>query len=514
MKTRITTYTFDASAKTITFASSLDIEGFMLITNVVDNVIIYNFAEPTLGGTFATNTLTLTYDTTLMSDTDELMIIYEDGVNSIAVSSAPTTTVQATDLDIRSLVNTDVVTAELSAVDNAVLDDIASKDFATQTTLAEIKTNTDKIPAQGQALASASVPVVLPASQITTLTPPSQITGYATEAKQLPDNHQVTVSNITSTPVISGFATETKQDTIIGHVDGIETLLTTIEENQLPDGHNVTVDNASIEVTGTVTANTGLAQPLTETQLRATAVPVSGDFYQATQPVSGTITANAGTNLNTSSLALETTNTSIKNAVEIIDNAIVGNEMQVDVVASLPAGTNAIGKLAANNAVDIGDVTINNASGASAVNIQDGGNSITVDGTVTVNALPSGTNLVGKVSSADRTDAIYNDTTVLTPKYAVISGSASGNNTLVAAVSGKKIRMLSLLLVASGTVNVKFQSGAGGTDLTGLMNLVANTGFSLAYSPIGHFETASNTLLNMSLSAAVAVGGVLTYVEV
>lgn len=35
----------------------------------------------------------------------------------------------------------------------------------------------------------------------------------------------------------------------------------------------------------------------------------------------------------------------------------------------------------ANSGVDIGDVTINNASGASAVNIQDGGNSITVDGT-------------------------------------------------------------------------------------------------------------------------------------
>ncbi|WP_460904783.1 hypothetical protein, partial [Staphylococcus aureus] len=40
---------------------------------------------------------------------------------------------------------------------------------------------------------------------------------------------------------------------------------------------------------------------------------------------------------------------------------------------------------------DIGDVTINNASGASAVNIQDGGNSITVDGTVAV----SGTVTVG-----------------------------------------------------------------------------------------------------------------------
>ncbi|MBC8232815.1 hypothetical protein H8E77_24980, partial [bacterium] len=38
--------------------------------------------------------------------------------------------------------------------------------------------------------------------------------------------------------------------------------------------------------------------------------------------------------------------TAIKTAVEIIDNAISGTEMQVDVVASLPAGTNAIGKLA------------------------------------------------------------------------------------------------------------------------------------------------------------------------
>ena len=35
--------------------------------------------------------------------------------------------------------------------------------------------------------------------------------------------------------------------------------------------------------------------------------------------------------------------------------------------------------LGANSGVDIGDVTINNAAGASAVNIQDGGNSLTVD---------------------------------------------------------------------------------------------------------------------------------------
>jgi hypothetical protein len=50
----------------------------------------------------------------------------------------------------------------------------------------------------------------------------------------------------------------------------------------------------------------------------------------------------------------------------------------------LPTGA-ATAALQTQPGVDIGDVTINNASGASAVNIQDGGNSITVDGTVTAN---------------------------------------------------------------------------------------------------------------------------------
>lgn len=55
------------------------------------------------------------------------------------------------------------------------------------------------------------------------------------------------------------------------------------------------------------------------------------------------------------------------------------NTGAVTISAALPAGSNAIGKLAANSGVDIGDVTVDNAAGASAVNIQDGGNSITID---------------------------------------------------------------------------------------------------------------------------------------
>ena len=106
--------------------------------------------------------------------------------------------------------------------------------------------------------------------------------------------------------------------------------------------------------------------------------------------------------------------------------------------------------------------------------------------------------------------------TTLTPKFAIIDAADSGNNTLVAAVAGKKIRVLLLLLVAAGTVNVRFESGADGTALTGVINLVVNvnTGFASGYCPVGHFETGVNTLLNLELSAAISVDGWLVYVEV
>lgn len=45
--------------------------------------------------------------------------------------------------------------------------------------------------------------------------------------------------------------------------------------------------------------------------------------------------------------------------------AVAGSEVQVDVVGSLPAGTNAIGKLAANSGVDIGDVDVTSISAGS-----------------------------------------------------------------------------------------------------------------------------------------------------
>ena len=99
-------------------------------------------------------------------------------------------------------------------------------------------------------------------------------------------------------------------------------------------------------------------------------------------------------------------------------------------------------------------------------------------------------------------------------KYAVIDNATSGDNTLVSAVQGKRIRVLGGLLVSSGTVNVRFESSAGGTALSGQMNLVANTGFIIPFMECGNFQTEYSQLLNLELSGATSVDGYLVYQEV
>lgn len=149
-------------------------------------------------------------------------------------------------------------------------------------------------------------------------------------------------------------------------------------------------------------------------------------------------------------------------ALQVIDNAISGSEMQVDVVAALPAGTS----------------------------------------------------LLGSVSAKLGTDSIMDGVTPLTPKFAAIAASSSGDNTLVAAVASKKLRVLSYTLVAAGAVTCRFEDGAGGTAKSGQMALAANGVLSVPFSAVGHFETTANTLLNLELGGAVSVAGHICYVEV
>lgn len=78
MKKLVTSYTFNAADKTITSSDFVSLDAVLLITNVTDNVIIYNFAGAGKGGTLAGTTLTLDYNTATMDNGDSLQIFVDD----------------------------------------------------------------------------------------------------------------------------------------------------------------------------------------------------------------------------------------------------------------------------------------------------------------------------------------------------------------------------------------------------------------------------------------------------
>ena len=189
----------------------------------------------------------------------------------------------------------------------------------------------DKTPALGQALAAASVPVVLPEAQVTTLTPPAAITNYAAETggnlASIKTNTDKTPALGTALMAASAPVTIATDDTMIAALD---TAIDSIDDKTPALGQALAA--ASVPVV------------LTEAQVTTLTPPAA---------ITG-FALESGGNL----ADIKTNTDSIKTAVEVIDNAISGTEMQVDVVAALPAGTNAIGKLAANSGVDIGDVDV------------------------------------------------------------------------------------------------------------------------------------------------------------
>lgn len=138
--------------------------------------------------------------------------------------------------------------------------------------------------------------------------------------------------------------------------------------------------------------------------------------------------------------------------------------------------------------------------------------------------IAAGTALIGKASVAQDTATIYSGTTALTPKFAVISAASSGDNTIVAGVTSKKIRVLSLFLCAKGTANtLYFRENTSGTAIFGdgtntipidKTGATGPAGFSLGFNPVGWMQSSSGNPLVLNLSAAQGVAGGLTYIEV
>ena len=91
-------YIFDPANRVVVIPGGISREKLVLITNVTDNKVIYNFSDPELTATayqiatdirnVTTTRVTLAYDTTSMSSTDKLQIVYDDFEEAIQPAEA------------------------------------------------------------------------------------------------------------------------------------------------------------------------------------------------------------------------------------------------------------------------------------------------------------------------------------------------------------------------------------------------------------------------------------------
>lgn len=205
--------------------------------------------------------------------------------------------------------------------------------------------------------------------------------------------------------------------------------------NQLADGHNVTVDNAG----GASAVN-----------VQDGGNVISVDDNAGSLTVDGTLTCNAG-----------------------------AGTFDVDVVSNSIGLATSAGQLPDGHAV-----TVDNAGGASAVNIQDGGNSITIDGTVSVNQ---------PVSIDDNGGSITVDNAALS-----VTGGGTEASALRVTLANNSTGLVSVddnggSLSVDGTVAAT-QSGTWDiNDITGTVPLPTGAATAANQLADGHNVTVDNT---------------------
>lgn len=416
-KVLVSNYSFDASEKKITFTdiNPIILERVLIITNSTDNIIIYNFSDPTLTATCATNILTLAYNTTTMSDSDKLQIYYDDASYALPVSA----TIDTTGLATSAKQLADGHTVALSAIDNAVLDAI---DTILDTINAKLVTGTDI--------------------------------------------GDVTINNTSGASAVN-----------------------------IQDGGN------SITVDGTVAITGGL----TDTELRATAVPVSvssipshnvtntGTFAtQATlaaetTKVIGTVNIASSQSVSVTQATASTLNcteasaSAIKTAVEALDNAVDGNYLNVNLNLAgtdCPSGN---GTAAGSQRVTIASDSTGQmvALGNIAHDSGDSGNPLKIGGRAS-------TSPVTAVAANDRVDAFFDvqgrqavAQKASTANLSNVAGSAS-NVTLLASNTAR----LGATIYNDSTaiLYVKFGATASTTSFT--VKMVADSYYEV---PFGYY---------------------------
>lgn len=352
------------------------------------------------------------------------------------------------------------------------------------------------------------------------------VRGQQTSANSIPvvvaSDNTVAVS-AASLPLPSGAATSANQSTIIGHVDGIETVLGTIDT----DTGNIATSASSID--GKITAcNTGAVV------VSSSALP-SGASTAAKQPALGTA-GTASTDVITvqgiaSMTALKVDGSAVTQPVSLTSTTVTGT------VAVTQSGTwDEIGINDSGNSITVDNaqlsvvgggteaaamrVTIANDS-TGVLSVDDNGGALTVDGTITANA-GSGTFAVG--------GTVATNVAITANPMNLGAQAVSSENTAV--TTARQVQLVADLVgklivlpyanpenFVSGTIS-SAMTGTTSTSLiaapaAGLRNYITQITVSNSHATVGTDiiiqDGSGGTTLYVIPAAAVYGGAVLTF---
>lgn len=135
-------------------------------------------------------------------------------------------------------------------------------------------------------------------------------------------------------------------------------------------------------------------------------------------------------------------------------------------------------------------------------------------GSVIVSSIVQNTGFIGSTDTYINTNSLGRDNGNKSDgKFSSISASSSGSNIILVSTIGNKKRVIFACISTSGSVNIKFQDGIGGNDITGFIYMGNKSSLVLPFNPLGHFESQSGSPLVLYLSDATNVGGYITYIN-
>lgn len=300
------------------------------------------------------------------------------------------------------------------------------------TSLGTIVTNTANIPPLGQALAAASVPVVFTAAQLTTLTPLTSVTVTQATGTNL---HVVCDSGCTGS---GGGGTSSNFGSAFPTA-----------------GTAIGLTNGTNMVAWSATTNYGTAPA-------AIAVPAVNASVTNTVTVSGTVTANAGTNLNTSLLALESGGNlaGILTTLGLVSPTPVANTVQ----ARLQTLNTTLGSPFQAGG-SIGNTTFA-ATQATAANLNA---TVVGTGTFAVQAAQSGTWNIGSITTLP---ALVAGSAII--GKVGIDQTTPGTTNLVALAANQSVNQTQLNSVALGSPS-NYGTSPGAVSVQGVNAFVTNT---------------------------------------